>query len=65
MDRNDITPNATYIMSNPTNSVLYVGMTFVADAIKREKQLKHWNCQWKNNLICKMNPEWNDLFDGL
>ncbi|WP_234979878.1 GIY-YIG nuclease family protein [Fibrobacter sp. UWEL] len=36
----------------------------ITDAIAREKQLKHWNRQWKNALICKMNPEWNDLFVG-
>ncbi|MCQ2096505.1 MAG: GIY-YIG nuclease family protein [Fibrobacter sp.] len=96
MDRNNLTPYATYIMSSDNNAVLYVGMTndlkrritehktkfngqcftakynvcklvyfenfqFVNDSIKREKQLKHWNRQWKNALICKMNPEWKDL----
>lgn len=96
MERNDLTPYATYIMSSENNAVLYVGMTndlnrrvtehksksnsqcftakynvcklvyfekfqFVSDAIKRKKQIKHWNRQWKNALICRMNPEWNDL----
>ena len=31
------------------------------EAIKREKQLKKWNRQWKINLIEKENPEWVDL----
>lgn len=35
----------------------------MSDAIRREKQLKHWNRIWKNELIEKVNPEWNDLFE--
>lgn len=31
------------------------------DAIKREKQLKHWHKKWKFELIEQQNPEWNDL----
>jgi len=30
-------------------------------AIKREKQLKTWNRQWKIELIEKDNPCWKDL----
>ena len=30
-------------------------------AIKREKQLKKWNRQWKINLIEKDNKDWIDL----
>lgn len=37
----------------------------VHEAIKREKQLKKWNRQWKLNLIEKDNPEWMDLYDSL
>ena len=33
------------------------------DAIAREKQLKHWNREWKERLINEKNPEWKDLFD--
>lgn len=33
--------------------------------IKREKQLKKWNRDWKIQLIEKHNPEWFDLYvDG-
>jgi hypothetical protein len=35
----------------------------VNEAIKREKQLKKWKRQWKNNLIEKDNPDWEDLYD--
>jgi putative endonuclease len=30
-------------------------------AIEREKQLKGWTRKKKENLIKRMNPEWNDL----
>ncbi|USD60233.1 GIY-YIG nuclease family protein [Vibrio sp. SCSIO 43140] len=31
------------------------------DAIAREKQLKHWNREWKNELVTSNNPYWRDL----
>ena len=34
-------------------------------AITREKSLKKWNRQWKVELIEKMNPHWQDLYDQL
>ena len=30
-------------------------------AIIREKQLKNWNRKWKDAMISKGNPEWEDL----
>ena len=30
-------------------------------AIRREKQIKKWNRQWKINLIEASNPDWRDL----
>lgn len=32
-------------------------------ALKREKQLKNWRRDWKNELIEKINPDWQDLLD--
>ncbi|MBQ8772204.1 MAG: GIY-YIG nuclease family protein [Clostridia bacterium] len=37
----------------------------VEDAIAREKQLKKWNRQKKESLINSLNPQWNDLFEGM
>jgi len=35
------------------------------DAIKREKQLKHWNRKWKLRLVEEINPDWKDLSESL
>lgn len=32
------------------------------EAIRREKQLKHWNRDWKIALIERGNPGWRDLY---
>ena len=31
------------------------------DAIKREKQVKAWKREWKDNLTDAANPTWRDL----
>ena len=40
----------------------------VNEAIRREKQLKNWNRQWKINLVRETNPNFKDLalewYDG-
>lgn len=37
----------------------------IQSALKREKQLKKWNRQWKLDLIEKQNPNWEDLYQNL
>ena len=37
----------------------------IKDAIAREKQIKGWKRQKKDELINFMNPLWNDLYDEL
>jgi putative endonuclease len=37
----------------------------IAEAIHREKRLKHWNRAWKVTLIEETNPEWEDLYPTL
>ncbi|MBK7057826.1 MAG: GIY-YIG nuclease family protein [Leptospiraceae bacterium] len=84
-----------YILTNKTNTVLYIGMTnnlerriyehknkinigftqkYNVDklvyfesttnafsAIEREKEIKKWRREKKNDLINAFNPEWKDL----
>ena len=46
---------------NVINLVYFENHQYVNDAIKREKQLKKWNRQWKINLIEEENKDWKDL----
>lgn len=48
---------------NVTKLVYFEVFQYIDQAIKREKQLKKWNRQWKINLIEKENKEWKDLSD--
>jgi putative endonuclease len=34
----------------------------MAEAIRREKQIKDWNRLWKIRLIESVNPRWDDLW---
>jgi putative endonuclease len=34
-------------------------------AIRREKQMKKWNRDWKLELIEKQNPDWRDVWEGI
>ena len=45
--------------------VYYEITSDIESAIRREKQLKKWNREWKLNLIENSNPEWRDLYFGL
>ncbi len=35
----------------------------VESAIRRERQMKKWNRQWKITRIEQQNPEWRDLYE--
>ena len=44
------------------NKLVYVeNITDVTAAIQREKQIKGWNRNKKNELVESVNPEWEDL----
>ena len=34
-------------------------------ALQREKNIKHWSCEWKIDLIVASNPDWRDLYDEI
>jgi len=46
---------------NTKKLVWFESTQYVDNAIKREKQIKKWNREWKENLINDMNPTWEDL----
>jgi putative endonuclease len=46
---------------NCNKLVYFEEFEVITDAIAREKQIKNWKREWKNDLICKDNPDWNDL----
>ncbi len=41
--------------------VYYEGFQYPKDAIVREKELKKWRREKKNNLIYEFNPKWETL----
>ena len=43
--------------------VYYEHWEDMAEAIRREKQLKKWNRKWKIRLIEEQNPEWKDMYE--
>jgi putative endonuclease len=47
------------------NKLVYFEMTNdVRAAIAREKEIKKWRREKKNNLVVTTNPEWKDLSHG-
>ena len=45
------------------NLVYYERFSHIDDAIAREKELKDWNREKKEALICSINPDWVFLND--
>ncbi|WP_234494977.1 GIY-YIG nuclease family protein [Vibrio maritimus] len=45
--------------------VFFEGHHSMYSAIEREKQVKKWKREWKENLIKGVNPDWVDLYDSL
>ena len=45
--------------------VYYETFLSITQAISREKQLKNWRREWKNNLVNTMNAEWKDLSEDI
>ena len=37
----------------------------IGDAIAHEKAMKKWNRAWKIELIERINPDWDDLFETI
>jgi putative endonuclease len=45
--------------------VYYETFALMIEAIAREKQLKNWKREWKNELVNDFNPEWKDLSEKI
>mgnify|MGYP001615484245 CR=1 FL=1 len=45
--------------------VYYEHFENIYDAISREKEIKKWRREKKQNLIKLLNPHWNDLYGKL
>ena len=45
--------------------VYFESTTDAYSAIEREKQLKKWRREKKNNLVATQNPQWKDLSETL
>jgi len=49
-----------------TNKLVYYEVhQDINEAIKKEKQLKSWNREWKDKLITSFNLNWKDLYDEI
>ncbi|MDD5341782.1 MAG: GIY-YIG nuclease family protein [Patescibacteria group bacterium] len=49
---------------NVSKLVYFEETNEIGEAIRREKQLKGWNREWKLVLIENANPNWHDLAAG-
>ena len=50
---------------NLTKLVYYEVFDSEIAAIQREKVLKHYNRNWKKDLIESINPNWSDLYSKI
>ncbi|MBU3821140.1 GIY-YIG nuclease family protein [Flavobacteriaceae bacterium XHP0103] len=46
---------------NVDKLVYFETTKYVNNSIRRERQIKKWNREWKINLINSLNPDWKDL----
>ena len=59
--KNKLDPNWFTAKYDVNILVYFETFQYIDDAIKREKQLKKWNRQWKIKLIEEENEDWKDL----
>lgn len=50
---------------NLNKLVYYEWHDSLEEMVKRERQMKEWNRNWKIKLIVQKNSEWQDLFNEL
>ena len=60
----DISKENFASLYNCRKLVYFEHMASIKDAFARQRQLKNWKRQWKNELIEKQNPGWMDLSEA-
>jgi len=50
---------------NVTKLVYFEVFYDIINAVTREKQMKKWKRAWKDELIIKKNPSWQDLYNDI
>jgi putative endonuclease len=63
--RNKVHPTSFTAKYNCTKLVYYYSYSTIQEAIAAEKAIKARNKQSKINLINSINPQWDDLYEGL
>jgi len=58
-------PNSFTSKYNLTYCIYYECFSTILKAINREKELKKWRREKKNDLINATNPAWNDLWEEI
>ena len=58
-------PDSFTAKYNLTYCIYYEHSSSIQEAIHREKELKKWRREKKVQLINKVNPEWNDLWNEI
>jgi len=62
--KHNIVKSSFTYMYNCHKLVYYEALGDIRYAIAREKQIKNWKREWKNELITNKNPDWVDLSDS-
>ena len=63
--KNNLDPDGFTARYNVHKLVYFETTSDVKAAIEREKQLKSWKRQRKNELVDSVNPAWDDLYQTL
>ena len=50
---------------NCTKLVWYTSTNNIESAIQQEKRMKKWKREYKENLVKKVNPNWEDLYQEI
>ena len=60
--KNKVYPKSFTAKYNCNKLVYYEQYENTKIMVRRERELKKWNRNWKIRLIIKNNPEWKDLY---